>query len=477
MAITKLLYINSGAKKHYGVHLKNAIDYVCSLDKTQGGRLIGAINCLPDYAYEQMKETKALFGKIDKRQGYHLIISFAEGEMDADGAFAFAREFAKEYLGEQYEALYTVHDNTEHMHCHIIFNSVSFLEGKKFHYKKGDWEKQMQPILTRLCQQYGVSVFEPEIGEQKPVPSEKDWDVYKNGPFHWSEMVARDIDLCVVQADTFADFIAKMQEKGYEIKQNKYLAIKAPGMKRFLRTKTIGKGYEENSLRERVLAERISDYKAESLEEAERVVYSKIPHGKRANLSKIQKKYYAKLYRLGMIKRRPYSQAWKYRKEIREMEQLQNQYLFLVENQITSAKDLVLKTESLEKDRKEVRAEKRKISQKRQRCASLFRLQDAMKQYESCEESYQKGDVFFREEHEAFENLSKQLKEQGYSYEEVEGLREHFQSEYIRIRILEKEVAKKLQIAKSILKELDAEEEQIKEKETEKSKEKEQPKR
>ncbi len=477
MAISKLLYINDGGKRHHGVHLKNAIAYVTALEKTQDGRWIGGINCLPEYAYEQMKETKACFGKIDKRQAYHLIISFAEGEMDADRAFSFTEEFAKEYLGNRYEAIYTVHDNTDHMHSHIIFNSVSFLDGLKFHYKKGDWEKDMQPILTRLCKEYGVSVFEPEQGILQDEQKGKDWDVYKNGPFHWSEMVARDMDIAIVQAESFEEFLASMKEKGYEIKQNKYLAVKAPGMRRFLRTKTLGKNYEEERIRERIPLEHLSNYKMDSLEEAERVVYTQIPYGKRAHLSKLQKKYYAKLYRLGLIKQKPYSQAWRYRKEIREMQKVQNQYLFLVENQIESLEDLLLKTDALTEKRQEVRAEKRRIYQARQRCEGLFHLQDTIQKYQGFEESYQMGDAFFQEEHERWEALHEELRTQGYSYEEVEKLREHFQSEYARIGMLEKEVAKKLRVAKSILQELQTEEEPQKEKETEKNREKEQPKR
>ena len=146
----------------HGRHLKCAIEYVMSLEKTQNGRLIGGINCQPDRAYEQMKATKNNYHKTDKRQGYHIILSFKEGESNPDKVFEITEKFVKEYIGGKYEAIYAVHDNTEHLHSHIIFNSVSFLDGKKYRYDRGDWEKLIQPITNRLCREYGLSELEIE---------------------------------------------------------------------------------------------------------------------------------------------------------------------------------------------------------------------------------------------------------------------------------------------------------------------------
>ena len=130
----------------HGKHLKRSLDYVMNPEKTQDGRLVGAINCQVDSAFEQMKATKRKFGKVDKRQGYHIILSFKEDEVNPDTAFEITRRFVEEYLGKSYEAVYVVHDNTAHVHSHIVFNSVSFVDGKKYRYEKGDWAKYIQPI-------------------------------------------------------------------------------------------------------------------------------------------------------------------------------------------------------------------------------------------------------------------------------------------------------------------------------------------
>lgn len=468
--------MKDGGKSYHGKHLKAAIAYISDLEKTQQGALISAINCQPEYAYEQMKGTKKYFGKIDKRQGYHLIISFKEGEVDADTAFEITERFVAEYLQQSYEAVYAVHDNTDHIHSHIIFNSVSFLDGKKYRYEKGDWAKYIQPITNRLCEEYGISTIEIENDGVKEEEKEKMWDVYKNGPIIWSDMVKRDVDACIVQAEMFDEFIRMMKEKGYEVKQNKYLAVKGSGMGRFIRLKSMGEEYTEEKIKERILKEHLSTYKPESFEEAERIVYTQIPYGKRAKLNGLQKQYYAKLYRLGLLKRRPYSQAFQYRDEIRKFQKLQEEYLFLVDHHIESCEELQRKMESLELKRKEVSKEKSKVYRARGKCTGIFELQKQMEEYKICEEVYQSGDLFFQDEHDKWIALNEELKQQGYSYEEVEHLREHYRREYARVRMEESEVKKQIRIARSILKETEMET-QGKLEEREQRLEKEQPKR
>lgn len=104
-----------------------------------------------DNAFEQMKETKKKFNKTDKRQAYHIILSFKEGEVSPDTVFELTERFVKEYLGNDYEAVFAVHDNTEHPHSHIVFNSVSFRDGKKYHY-----QNPLKPLLFPFTVKYGV---------------------------------------------------------------------------------------------------------------------------------------------------------------------------------------------------------------------------------------------------------------------------------------------------------------------------------
>ena len=106
MAISKILNMKDCGGHFHGKHLKRSLDYVMNPEKTQDGRLVGAINCQVDSAFEQMKATKRKFGKVDKRQGYHIILSFKEDEVNPDMAFEITRRFVEEYLGKSYEAVY-----------------------------------------------------------------------------------------------------------------------------------------------------------------------------------------------------------------------------------------------------------------------------------------------------------------------------------------------------------------------------------
>ena len=114
-----------------------------------------------------MRETKSVFAKLDKRQAYHIIISFEEGEISADQAFEFMGRFVDEYLKGEYECVYAIHDNTAHIHGHIIFNSVNKMTGRKYRYEKGDWAKYIQPITNSLCEEYGLSTIRTTGGVKR----------------------------------------------------------------------------------------------------------------------------------------------------------------------------------------------------------------------------------------------------------------------------------------------------------------------
>jgi len=461
LATSKILYMKDCGSSFHGKHLKVALEYIMAREKTQDMRLVAGVNCQPEKAFEQMKATKQKFGKVDKRQAYHLIISFVENEVDADTAFELTEKFVKEYLGDDYEAVYAVHDNTDHIHSHIVFNSVSFRDGSKYRYEKGDWAKYIQPITNRLCEEYGLSTIEIETDRAKPQDRYWEWDEYKDGPFVWSGMIKRDVDISIVQATTYEEFLSLLSEKGYEIKQGKHVAIKPMGMKKYRRLKSLGEDYTEDRIRERIAVENLSTYKAETLEEAERIVYSKIPRGKRAKLTGLQKKYYARLYRVGLLKRKPYSQAWKYREDIRRMHKLQEQYLFLINHDIETAEQLVNTRDTLTDKRKDVSKEKSKVYRQRSKCDDLFAIAREMEAFFTAEKSYQKGDMFFENEHQMWTLLEQKLRDKGYTYDEVMKLKEHYRSEIGRTRELEASLQKEIRIADSIIREMEEADKEI----------------
>lgn len=427
MAITKILTINDSGVKFSGKHLKQAIEYIIDNGKTQDGRFVTGINCQPEKAFEQMKATKLKFGKADKRQGYHLIISFEEGEVTPDIAFEIIGKFVQEYLGEGYEAIYAVHDNTAHVHGHIIFNSVNYVTGRKFRYEKGDWAKRIQPITNRLCTEYSLSTIDIEQHGRKRNERYKDWNEFRDGKLIWRDMIKRDLDACIIQSDSFEEFLDLLVEKGYDIKHNKYLAVKPQGMQRFCRCKSLGEQYTEECIRRRIAEEDMLSYvnrnqKGGSFEKV------KDEFLRRTKLSGIQKTYYARVCRIRRLERLPYSKAWEYREEIRKLQEYHDRYLFLVKNNIHSLTELVAVSGNLESKVKECQTERRQLYREKKQLEPLFAIVDKMEKLELAEESYQNGDTFFEKEHLKFERLNEELAKQGYTVAELNGIRKRYEN-------------------------------------------------
>ena len=402
----------------------NAIRYITVPDKTGDGRFIGGKNCIPEFAYEKMRETKRLFAKTDKRQGYHIIISFEEGEITAEKAFMFMEHFVDAYIGDEYEAVYAVHDNTDHIHGHIIFNSVSRLSGHKYRYKKGDWAKYIQPITNRLCEEYGLSTIRIDEEMKEDREFRDGLNRVKGTKNIWSDMIRRDVDAAILMASSFERFLSILSERGYEIKTGEHLAIRPPGMERYRRCETLGSRYTEGAIRERILNETMSSYQNEH--DDMRVLRVKIPyHLKRAKLSGMQRRYFRRLYETGRLKKRPYSQAWKYRDDIRRFKKLQAQYLFLADYEIHDEKKLLKVREKLEEKRLEYNRIKSGIYKENARYKAYFDIVDRIERLLPAEASFQDGDEFFIDEHNEYVRLMDELSESGYSYDEVKYFKEN----------------------------------------------------
>ena len=466
MAISKILYIGDCGAGYAGKHLKQALDYITVPEKTGGGRLVGSLNCQPEQVYEQMRQTKEQFGKTDQRQGYHLIISFVEGEVDADTAFEVIGKFAKEYLGKDYEALYAVHDNTDHIHGHIIFNSVSFRDGRKYRYKKGDWAKEIQPVTNRLCEEYGLSTI--EISEDRARKSEnyKEWNDFRDGKFVWADMIKRDIDAAIIQSATYESFLSMLSEMGYGIKNayrtegkylsGKYLAIKPMGMSRFRRCRSLGENYTEERIRERIEQESLSSYRKIQAVQETKIVRCRVKRYKRAKMSGIQKRYFARLYKAGLLKKRPYSKAWQYRDDIRKMQRLQEDYLFLARHGATTAGDIRQTAVQMADRKKETSREKSRIFKERARMKPLFDIAAQLMALQECENCFQRGETLFEKEHGQYAELSARLEKEGYTAGQLAEFKEYYRGEIARIREKEKAVAKEERIAARILVEITA---------------------
>ena len=252
----------------------------------------------------------------------------------------------------------------------------------------------------------------------------------------------------------YEQFLELLSDKGYEVKQGKYLAVKPQGMTRFRRCKTLGNMYSDEAIRERIEKEDISFYREQQKEVQPVLCKCKVRRYRRAKMSGLQKRYYAKLYRIGKLKKKPYSQVWKYRDDIRKMHKLQEQYLFLVRHKIESAEELVSVLDNLTDKKKEASKEKSKTYKAKERFKDIFDKAEQIRELDDAESCYQSGDTFFEDEHNAWERLNTELLAQGYSVEEVESLRKKYESKYAQDCKAERAVSKELSLGRSIWKEL-----------------------
>lgn len=328
MAITKILHINEVDMGNPARHLEQALDYIQNPEKTNGNVLVGSINCLPETAFEQMMDTKMTFGKMDKRQGYHIIISFVPRETTEEIAFDIVERFAKEYLKDEYEAVYAVHNDKDHMHAHLIFNSVNLVTGMKYEYRKGEWKRRMQPITNKLCKEYNLEIMPAEYAREPKNLSRVEWEQEQQ----FKEMILADALFCQNYVGSMDHFIFLMKRIGYQFEYGKYLSVKVPG----------GKWYHQlDKLDERFGKENFKYYLDMGFSRP-RFISTNPLYLYRSGLSEFQLKFYHKMYRIRMVEQKRFDKnaAWM-AKELQKFHQLQKEYLFLVNNDIKSVEGLI----------------------------------------------------------------------------------------------------------------------------------------
>ena len=330
MAITKILNIMESECRNPASHLKNALEYIQNPDKTEECVLVGGINCLPDTAFEQMEETKNIFHKTGKRQGYHVIISFSpEEKVTAEQAMYVLEHFAKDVLGDDYEAVYAVHTDREHMHGHLIWNSVSMTTGKKYNSPKGNWKNHLQPITNKYCDELGLFIMPAEYSRNPKNISRDKWEKEMS----MKEIILRDAKMCAYAAGNVEHFKYLMKRLGYVFKRDAWMEVQAPGFQYYHKLAKLDEMFSEDMLRHHVDMPWL----------AKPYFYSSDIRGlHRAKLSPFQKKFYAKLYRLRIVEQKRFVVGGaKYTEDLKRFHQLQDEYLLLVNNDIKSVVELV----------------------------------------------------------------------------------------------------------------------------------------
>ena len=243
MAVTKIKAIRGTLSK--------AIAYILNPEKTDEKLLVSSYGCASETAAREFEWTR----KIAEQKGMnpvriiarHVIQSFEIGEVTPELAHEIGKQFADEILGGKYEYVLTTHIDKDHVHNHLIFNAVDFVNYHAYKsYKRIYYD--MREVSDRLCKENGLSVIPPS---QNKGMGYKEYTEAKRGT-SWKQKLKQTIDRLVITAKDYDDFLRLMQEAGYEIKTGKYISFRAKGQERFTRSKTIGENYAEERIKERI---------------------------------------------------------------------------------------------------------------------------------------------------------------------------------------------------------------------------------
>ena len=366
MAVTKLLRLKESSRGNKAQHLKNNIRYIMDPKKTQGGLNIGGnAGVTWDWVYESMMENKKYWHKEEGSQGFHYVVSFPpDAGLSIETAHEIAQEFCDRLLGENYYYVYAIHDDKNHLHIHVTFDSVSRLTGLKYHSPHGDWEKRIQPITDEVCRKFDLPplTFKEERAGA-PYETWRENKARENGEkkdpnrVSWTDIIRDDIDEAVKSCDSYASFLSYMESLHYQVRDGKYLSLKPYGKPKAVRTRSLGTGYGKEELIARIRAEKVKESSDSfvvygDVQAVKVIMTEKRRRNKDFHLTPFQRQFYLRWRNTCFIRRPGFKDAWKYKQDVIRLQKLFDHITYLLEHDIGSLDDLARKRAGLETERK-----------------------------------------------------------------------------------------------------------------------------
>ena len=321
-------YVRNKTKTTKPRSLEEAVDYALNRDKTESVCFETGLSCLCETAFADMKENVQRWHKTGGVQGYHLVQSFAEGEVTPELAHQIGVELADQLLDGRYQAVVTTHLNTRHIHNHIVWCAVALDNGRKYHSNAKSYYTEVRARSDALCRQYGLSVIETERSQQSSQPY-AEWQAGQTGQPTWRSIIRQDVDDAIARSLTWRQFVQAMEQKGYMMRfDRKYPILQPPDKTRPVRFKTLGKRYTPEAIRNRILYPRWRYPTAQQ----EPVIWHGRLHGahrKARKLTGLRALYYRYLYELGALPRKPQRLRYAVRQDIRSLDKRIRQMEFL----------------------------------------------------------------------------------------------------------------------------------------------------
>lgn len=359
-------------EKTTAVSLQDALDYAANRDKTEQSCFESSYACTLETAFADMRQTKERWHKSGGVQGYHLVQSFAAGEVSPELAHQIAKELADRVLGGQYEYVIGTHLNTDHIHSHIVWNSVSCVDGKKYRSNYKSYVTEIRAVSDELCRKYKLSIIDTENSNHVAKPY-AEWLAEKNNQPTWRTAIRQDVDEAIQQSLTWRQFLTVLDRKGYEVRMGrKYPVLRPPGKERFVRFKTLGKRYTPEAIQTLILYPR--SYRP-YVENPPTIQHGRLHSGKKPHrkLTGLRALYYRYLYELGALPRKPSRPSYAVRQDAYKLDQRIRQMEFLSKHNIDTL-------EQLETHRQALQTEIRQLLTKRKQ---LPKTDDVQSQHES----------------------------------------------------------------------------------------------
>lgn len=352
MAITKIIAIRDRLDKrvNYAANgektaLDTGITYAANPEKTEQLFFTSAINCDScETAFAEMQATKRRFGKLGGVVGYHFIQSFAPGEVTPEQAHAIGVAFAQRLFGDRYEVVIGTHLDKAHLHNHVVVNSVSFVDGKKYHSSPGSYYFEVRSTSDTLCRENDLSTITPQ-GKGKHYA---EWKAENTGKPTIRSIIRGDIDRFIGEAYTYETFLMLLRREGYVVQNRpdrKYVTVLPPGGKRAIRLDSLGEGYTEQDIRRRLAAQReggVQTAPAMTRTGKRYCVRGKRLTGPKKKITGFQALYLRYLYLLrGTHRKKNFRRVpFSVRQEVVRLERYDRQFRYLWANGLATAEDL-----------------------------------------------------------------------------------------------------------------------------------------
>ena len=311
------------------------------------------LGCTLESPFADMLAVKAQWRKLGGVEGYHLVQSFAPGEIAPELAHQIGLELAQRLLGGEFQAVVSTHLNTRCIHNHIVWNSVSLADGRKYRSTERSYYTQVRRLSDELCQKYGLSIIQPGRTGQPGRPYAQ-WQAEREGKPTWKTPIQRDVDEAIARALTWRQFLREMEGRGYTFHfDRKYPTLIPPGRQRPVRLKTLGWKYTPEGIRRRILAPK----RTPAGKNRRYRLRGKLP----PPLKGLQALYYSYLYKMGAFPRKPRYPSYAVRQDIRNLDKRIQQMEFVFRNHIEDRGQLREMQAAAERQIQELVTQRRKL--------------------------------------------------------------------------------------------------------------------